>query len=146
MGSIPEPLRQVVYLSNATGPVQQDDLKDILKNAQRRNAANGITGLLLFHGGNFMQVLEGPRETVEATLARIRRDARHRGMLTILERDIEERAFGDWSMAFRGISSLEGIDPEVVSPFLDLESWQDSVGDSPDLALRLLNSFRDGLR
>lgn len=141
-----EPLIQIVYLSNAAEPLDKEELRRILSVAHARNTLNDITGMLVYHGGNFMQVLEGPERAVAQTMERIGRDPRHTGLLVLLERMVDEREFGDWSMAFRGIGDLEGVSPEVASPFLDEIDWVESPGPRPDLAHRLLIGFRERLR
>ena len=74
----------------------------ILATSQRNNAEVGVTGALMFNGGAFAQVLEGPRQGVERTFERIQRDQRH-GDVTVLEcGPTEARGFTNWSMAFVG--------------------------------------------
>ncbi|KQO70982.1 BLUF domain-containing protein [Methylobacterium sp. Leaf89] len=74
----------------------------ILETSQRNNAEVGVTGALMFNGGAFAQVLEGPRQGVERTFERIQRDQRH-GDVTVLEcGPTEARGFANWSMAFVG--------------------------------------------
>ena len=65
---------QLVYISSAVGRV---DTADILRTSRRNNAEVGVTGALMFNGGAFAQVLEGPRRGVESTFERIQRDQRH---------------------------------------------------------------------
>lgn len=76
----------------------------ILAASQANNARIAVTGALMFNGGAFAQVLEGPRAGVEETFERIQRDARH-GDVTVLQcGPVQERAFSNWSMAFVGQS------------------------------------------
>ncbi|WP_298956969.1 BLUF domain-containing protein [uncultured Methylobacterium sp.] len=100
-------LYRLVYASkNLLGP--DDDpagaVEQILDASRRNNGPAGITGALLFNGGAFAQVLEGPRDAVELTFERIQRDLRH-GEVTVLQcGPAESRGFPDWSMAFVGRS------------------------------------------
>ena len=87
---------QVVYIS--TPRTDARDLIDIIAVSQRNNLRDGITGLLLSNGTRFLQVLEGPADRVEAALARIAADPRHRSIVTLSRREIEHREFGAWSM------------------------------------------------
>jgi hypothetical protein len=57
--------------------------------------------LLVSGGRRFLQVLEGPDQAVLATYARIQGDPRHRAFVLITCQGVAERAFGDWSMAYR---------------------------------------------
>ncbi|MGX7705993.1 BLUF domain-containing protein [Methylobacterium sp. Gmos1] len=80
-------------------------VRQILAASQANNRAIGVTGALMFNGGAFAQVLEGPRAGVEETFERIQRDERH-GDVTVLQcGPAETRGFPDWSMAFVGQSA-----------------------------------------
>jgi hypothetical protein len=94
-------IEQILYISTVS-PHETVDLETILATARRNNRANGITGLLMYNGKRFLQVLEGPSDAIDATFNRIRRDTRHRGQVLLARRTIEQREFGDWSMGFRG--------------------------------------------
>jgi hypothetical protein len=93
-------IEQLLYISTVSS-TEAVDLDTILATSRRNNRANGVTGLLMYNGKRFLQVLEGPAEAVEATFNRIRRDSRHRGAVLLARRTIEQREFGDWSMGFR---------------------------------------------
>lgn len=71
----------------------------IIASARRHNPKLGITGLLFFGGGVFLQWLEGPRASILQLMDVIERDARH-GDLVIVSRSEEarERLFGEWDM------------------------------------------------
>lgn len=94
------PLEQLLYISTIS-PLGGTGLSSILASARRNNQANDITGLLMFNGKRFLQVLEGPTDAVEATFARIYRDTRHRAQVVLARRTVDRREFGDWSMAYR---------------------------------------------
>jgi hypothetical protein len=72
----------------------------MLVQARSLNAAAGVTGMLVFSNGNFMQVLEGPPQGVHQTLTRIRRDTRHTGLSVLRAVETQTRHFPQWSMAF----------------------------------------------
>src|ERR1700734_2023146 len=67
----------LLYLSEGSVPFSQADLRELLRKANENNSKLGITGLLLFKGENFLQVLEGERETVLALYKKITQDPRH---------------------------------------------------------------------
>ncbi|SFL36955.1 BLUF domain-containing protein [Methylobacterium pseudosasicola] len=80
-------------------------IAQILETSRRNNAKVEVTGALLFNGGAFAQVLEGPRRAVESTFERIQRDERH-GEVTVLQcGPAERRGFPNWSMGFVGHSA-----------------------------------------
>jgi len=90
---------QVVYVSTAA-PGQAIDPVAMLAKARANNGRDAITGMLYFDGTRFMQAMEGPADKVEATLARIGQDHRHRALVVLSRRTIEDREFGDWAMAY----------------------------------------------
>lgn len=91
---------RLVYVSTAHPDLMLTDLDAILDTARTRNAAEGITGLLVFNGFNFMQLLEGPADSVERVFASICKDRRHTGVVRVLSADADARVFGDWAMAY----------------------------------------------
>jgi hypothetical protein len=92
-------MRQLLYASNTSRDVSDAVLDDILASSRRNNAKVGITGLLLYIEGGFMQVLEGESPAVGETFARISKDRRHWNTMVLLDRNAP-RAFGEWSMGF----------------------------------------------
>ncbi len=76
------------------------ELVALLRKARAHNQRHHITGVLLYHAGQFVAVLEGPHEAVRALYERIRRDARHRNVLLLSDGPSERRVFPDWSMGF----------------------------------------------
>ena len=91
---------QLVYLSRETEPFTPEALRSLLAHARRNNAALGITGMLLYRDGHFLQALEGDETTVRSLCAKISRDSRHSQVTYLFEENIEEREFADWSMGF----------------------------------------------
>jgi hypothetical protein len=90
-------LVRIVYLSAAARPLSEAELDTLDAESQRRNAARGITGLLMHGGGRFYGLVEGPRRRVIALMERIAVDPRHRGMRILREGPIPERRFVNWT-------------------------------------------------
>lgn len=114
----------IVYQSTAVGHPTTADLKWLLQQSRTNNAALGITGLLLYGNGNFLQVLEGEEQAVQLIYARIVVDQRHMHVLKLSDGPIERRIFGDWSMGFQPLKSddfvrLTGYINPYRSNFLD---------------------------
>lgn len=88
---------QLIYASR---PFGYDDLAltGILTTARRNNLRDGITGALICREDLFVQLLEGKREAVTQTFARILRDDRHTEIVTLLSDDSDDRLFPDWAM------------------------------------------------
>ena len=91
---------QLVYVSVSSGTMNDGDLNAILKTARRKNPPLGVTGMLLHLDRGFLQVLEGPKDGVLSIFAAIERDNRHGGVRVLVQHDVEERLFGEWSMGF----------------------------------------------
>ena len=109
-------ISHVLYVSTASRLMEPAELTALLETARTINAAVGITGLLLYRSGNFLQHFEGPSAAVHELHERIKRDPRHFGVITIREGVLEGRAFASWSMGF---DNLTGIDPEQLNGYSD---------------------------
>lgn len=133
---------QLIYGSNSRYPMSELELNELLKTTRVRNEAAGITGMLLYSDGSFLQVLEGPADAVEATYARIHRDPRHHGVLLLLRCEVAEREFGDWSMAFAHAED-DDMGEIVGRSSLRDEDFLRNV--APGRARTLLRVFRDKL-
>lgn len=94
---------QVLYHSYATASYSTAELQDLLESSRASNAEHGITGLLLYSAGRFVQVLEGEEAVVSDLYARIRRDSRHERVETV-RNELAARQFTSWSMAFGHVS------------------------------------------
>lgn len=102
-------LETIVYVSSARKALDDEALESLLKQARALNERDGLTGVLLYHDGNFVQALEGETAPLEETFARIERDARHGGLITLHRAPIGRRSFPDWSMGFRRSPQREGV-------------------------------------
>lgn len=99
---------QLCYISTARPSVDWDVVDEVLSTSRRNNAARRISGLLLFNGMRFLQLLEGPAASVEEAYAKILKDDRHYAVVKLSERTIEEREFGGWEMAFERFAPEHG--------------------------------------
>ena len=68
--------------------------------SRRNNGRTGITGLLVYSNGFFLQVLEGLDHQVDQTFERILHDPRHGSCQIVQEKTIFEPDFGHWKMGF----------------------------------------------
>ena len=91
---------RLIYSSEAAPGLDTAELEAMLAESRIRNKAHGITGVLVFVEGAFLQILEGEKADVLDLMGRIERDPRHRGIKVFYEQDVDERAFGSWSMAY----------------------------------------------
>ncbi len=131
----------ITYLSSATSLMSPDQLVDMLHAIRPRNAERGVTGMLLYSGGNIIQTLEGPDDAVLATYGAITADPRHKGLIEIFRDPVEERSFPDWSMGF---SNLRGVDADAVEGFNGfLQNATGDDGPGPENVLTMLRVFRE---
>jgi len=91
-------LKSLTYTSFAQLDLTATDLENIHRTARHANALNGISGLLIFNGTHFLQVLEGTADAVDALVENLRRDSRHTGFEIRDTSVAEERSFPGWSM------------------------------------------------
>lgn len=94
---------QLVYQSTATRYLGSEDLLGILERSRINNARFEITGMLLFHGGQFLQLLEGDEAAVRERYEIIARDSRHKRVSLVMTGPNGERDFPDWTMGFRDL-------------------------------------------
>lgn len=100
-------LVQLVYVSSAAKLLDDAELDQILESSARNNEKVGITGMLLYAAGSFMQVLEGEEESVNSTFARVTADPRHSGVILIMKEAIETREFAEWAMGFKRLTAAD---------------------------------------
>lgn len=111
-------LKTVTYTSLARLDLTAADLAAIHETARRLNALDGVTGLLIFNGSRFLQIIEGAESAIDDLVARLRADPRHSAFEIRDERIVAERAFPDWSMELLRISTRlfearQGIDERL---------------------------------
>ncbi|MFN9747149.1 MAG: BLUF domain-containing protein [Betaproteobacteria bacterium] len=99
-------LVRLVYASRAVPSVDQAELAAILRKSKANNPTHGITGVLCFSEGIFLQVLEGGRSAVNQLYNRIATDARHTQVELMVYEEIGERRFAGWSMGQVNLSRL----------------------------------------
>ncbi|MEJ2517331.1 MAG: BLUF domain-containing protein [Methyloceanibacter sp.] len=131
---------QLVYASQ---PFGYDDLSltGILFRARKNNEENGITGALICREDLFIQMLEGPRDKVTETFARIERDERHVNVTELFCREINQRLFPEWSMRHDPVQSWMWT-PDEVARCGHRMRLPEALSRTPERA-KLLGSSRD---
>lgn len=119
-------MKRIIYSSKATNPVDSDELVAILESCRSRNQAAGLTGMLLYSRGSFLQMLEADDVVkLEATYSAIGADPRHGSIKLLKYTDVEERMFPDWTMGFENVDDetlaehLDGFTPALDYPLVD---------------------------
>ncbi len=137
------PLLTLIYASSARVPFSNQDLTALLETARRNNTGLGVTGMLVYRDGNFMQAIEGEEEAINRLHDKILRDPRHGGLITLLKRRIERRQFPDWSMGFRNLADPELRKIPGYSEFLNTPLNGEEFAAAPNRAQKLLMTFKN---
>jgi hypothetical protein len=99
---------RLLYISEATEGITEDAINGVLKSAAKNNPPLGITGLLVYGGGVFAQILEGPEKAVLQKYVNVITDKRHHDCRIVYITTTKERIFKDISMA-----ALEALPMEL---------------------------------
>jgi hypothetical protein len=98
-------LVRLLYAGRAVTP-SAVAVQDVFESGRTNNAASGITGILVYGGGIFMQAIEGGRQAVSDLYGVIQRDARLKDVALLHYEEIAERRFGAWSMGLVDVSRV----------------------------------------
>ena len=102
-------MQRLLYISRATGlwtETLSADVAAIAISCTHYNFGHGITGVLAFRNGYFMQLLEGDRKSIKALFARIGADKRHDKMTVLAVESGDDREFVHWSFRLSPASDL----------------------------------------
>ena len=141
-------LNYIIYYSFSRSDVSSIELEGILRKARDWNQAHEITGLLIyrfnktFKSGNFLQIIEGPKNSIFSAWERISADRRHHTITVLEDGNFEERNFSAWSM---GLKNLDTEALRDVPGFININNdqfWSNPNHLKPT-ALELLRNFYD---
>ena len=120
-------LIQLVYASKPFG-FDAPTLNGILSDARRLNPENDVTGALICRADLYLQLLEGPKEAVEATYERITHDDRHVEVQCLVNKPIDNRLFANWAMRDDPARSWMWTQQEVDNGAISRASEDEVVG------------------
>src|SRR5580700_11175301 len=100
-----EDLIHVIYVSSAAPDMSEHDTLRFLNEARKANRKNDVSGMMLYIGGYYLQLLEGEGTKVDVVCRTIVQDKRE--MRMILREPIAEREFPEWTMGFVAVAPLE---------------------------------------
>jgi Sensors of blue-light using FAD len=132
----------IVYASSASQAFTKSDLQTLLQEIRPKNADLGITGMLLYKDGNFMQALEGEEEVLTRLVRIIQHDSRHKGLLVLLRGSSEQRLFPDWSMGFRDLADERTVQMPGYSDFMNTSLTDAEFSRDPNRCMKLLMLFK----
>lgn len=135
-------LIHTIYVSRATEEFSDQDILELLAKARKNNAASNVTGMLLFHEGNFFQILEGEEQVVQDVFDKISNDPRHTQVTRVICESVAKRSFGDWTMGFVSATNEELNSIDGTNDFFSGQSCLLDV--DIGRAKKLLRAFADG--
>lgn len=134
---------RLLYVSSAVRSFSKSDLADLLATSRANNSKQGITGLLLYKDGDFLQVLEGNETQVKKLYEKINLDPRHTGSTILFDEEVAEPLFAEWSMGFRDLSDSEIRSLPGFSPFMNRSLKAVEIKDDLSGCLEMLQFFRE---
>lgn len=129
-------LVRLLYCSRAVDTSAQA-VEAILASARQHNPVSGITGILCYGDGIFLQCIEGGRMPVSALYGTIQADPRHKDVALLHFEEIAERRFGGWSM---GQVNLSKLNQSIILKYSETPSL-DPYGVSGRMSLALLEDL-----
>jgi hypothetical protein len=101
-------IKQLAYFSQACKSFNEDELYELVEKSREHNKPKGITGILVYNAGYFLQLLEGDPTVVDDLYRTIIADKRHQKVTTIFEQQSVERMFRqDWYMAYKNMNEFD---------------------------------------
>lgn len=133
---------QLIYISAPTRPMSVDDLMDILNKSRENNARLGISGMLLYTGEWFIQVLEGDEKVIDEKVVEIKKDPRHKDFRVLERKKISVREYSEWTMGFKRVDKNEVRDVPGLNRFFETDLSGEISSDKLSLVNRLLHHYR----
>ncbi|MEM7180646.1 MAG: BLUF domain-containing protein [Spirochaetota bacterium] len=115
-------LSYLVYISMRNESCTDEEIKNILASCQKNNSHHDITGVLMYSEKQFVQYLEGKRESILALYDKIKSDTRHSRVIMLVNAVTEERCFPSWQMAAKPVGINE-ITYKTSIPTADKEEF-----------------------
>jgi Sensors of blue-light using FAD len=130
-------LVRLLYVSRLADPAKPEVIDTILSECRAQNPAHGITGILCYGGGIFLQAIEGGRNAVSELYNHICKDKRHQDVVLLHFDEITERRFGGWTM---GQANLSKLNTSIVLKYSEKPEF-DPYGVSGKVSLALLEEL-----
>jgi len=96
----------ICYISNASEYLVEKDINELFDKVTAFNNSRGIKGILLYSSGNFFQILEGNKETInDLFYNRIKLDPRHSNIFVVIEKQYPSSVFNEYSSKFNTVKN-----------------------------------------
>lgn len=132
---------RIVYISSASKYFSREEIESMLERARPKNDALGVTGILLYKDGNFMQALEGEEEAVTKLARTIQNDTRHSGFLVLMRGPAESRLFPGSPMGFHDLTQEPLHNNPAYDEFIDSPLTRTTFSLDPNRCMNLLRLF-----
>jgi len=134
-------MHELLYHSKARNDLSFQDIKSILETSRLYNSKYGITGCLLYHKHEFIQIIEGEQRVLQELFKRIEADPRHTQVVLLSQGEKLKRTFDSWSMAYHE------FDTETVERLLFIDNFLafSKLADKTTDAGRLFHYMADEL-
>lgn len=115
-------LQMLVYVSQYVGAADKSAfvINRIVNGAIPKNLKRVVSGMLYFHKGKFIQVLEGQPLDLEATMQAVGKASSHKNIEILARNPISERGFHEWNMGALNFDETQTIDPKFFQKVVDL--------------------------
>jgi hypothetical protein len=95
---------RVTYISAESYKLSSEDLLAILGKCNENNPRRGLTGMLIYGNGTFIQSVEGDEKIVKNTISKISSDTRHKDFKVLSEEITEQRLYDEFNMGFERLT------------------------------------------
>jgi hypothetical protein len=99
-------LRRLAYVSYPAADLPPTEVSRIIQVSRANNLAAGITGVLVYTGIDFAQLIEGRPEAVEALWRKLQADPRHHDLVAFIDESTDRGWFDTWRMGYLYDDSL----------------------------------------
>ena len=135
-------INQLIYISQSTRKMSNPELLQIHTTAQDNNATIDVTGSLFYNGGWFLQVLEGPKDTLTRLYNKIEKDPRHKNSRIIYDEPAKFRTFTRWTMNMTNLDDRQDDKYDELVEVIEAATTDRKIG-SASPAVTLLKIFKN---
>ena len=139
------PLQELIYTSVSSAQPEKDEVSNILAVSEKNNDVSAITGLLMFDGHRYIQILEGEAESVNHLYDVISKDTRHQELELLHIGGISARSFENWRMAYEALPPGLLADLAEKMAVLSLEQNGEALTGEESFGARLNAMFIDAM-
>ncbi|MEM9494221.1 MAG: BLUF domain-containing protein [Myxococcota bacterium] len=112
-------LAHLLYVSDASETMDNAALEAMLGPCRSKNRRLGVSGVLFYSAGHFIQLLEGEEAVIESLFETIRRDPRHHHVEKLVAEPTNRRIFADWDMGLLNMDNRQPLDRHELSEIID---------------------------